>query len=779
LESFTPDGTTQRGTITGESGDTATLAMDAGEWYFLLVAVSKAGKWSDPSDAVLAEVQDFQQDIITDALLGFDSSLSDVQLSVNGKNTITNSTADAVSGTPGVSVGDRWQKWTTLAAGGKLLASWRWNGTLWIAEAMDPTYLPLVDIGQGTFGTLDGGRLGANTVTAKQILVSDTTNLHPDPKFSLGLLSMNGWVFDPTLNTGLGAASITAAAGTNYAPMTAQIPVTPLSYLYFAVDVAVTGGTVPEFNLRVYCYDKDGVNTNLGVPLDNNTDRAVDWVNQADGTYQTVDGKFQIPAGTQTIAFRPTFYNQAGTGEKLYITNAKIFRAANGKLIVDGEVSAIKLAAKIALISEIIAGDPAGNNAKMTPTGFKVMAASSDGSAPTQAVSLGTSSNDYLNVTDATGNTVASITMTGDMTATSLSVDAYDGTNGGITVGGTQVQDLLDGKGGDLLAWASRSSDGNFWAGTAVHPYLSLQMDGMIGGRAYMVSTTPIHTTSDTANSDVLVKLHLGPGTRAATTADPVIDQAYSVPASWTTGLRSPITFNRLLTPSSNDSMSLLLSYGVESTGRGKIIANGYRPVMVTVQDMGPALPQTGEDRNGISDAPSGGSTGGETAAPAVRKNYDQTWNATGLRSFMGSGAQYNYAPGAGYMYSGLQYGTSNGDMSSMAVFPSLPLAGATVTGVWVYVYYDFWYQGSGGNAYIGLHGQSGLTGTKPASTYAGFAGSMGWPRGAGRWIKIDSATYPGWAAGTHKGFTLGGSGGGYERYGYAHDPKIRVTWTK
>ena len=72
LESFDPDATTQKATITGESGDTATLALDSGEWYFLLVAVSKAGKWSDPSDAVLAEVQDFLQDAVTDALIDLD-----------------------------------------------------------------------------------------------------------------------------------------------------------------------------------------------------------------------------------------------------------------------------------------------------------------------------------------------------------------------------------------------------------------------------------------------------------------------------------------------------------------------------------------------------------------------------------------------------------------------------------------------------------------------------------------------------------------------------------
>ncbi|MFF2029522.1 hypothetical protein [Arthrobacter sp. NPDC058192] len=223
-----------------------------------------------------------------------------------------------------------------------------------------------------------------------------------------------------------------------------------------------------------------------------------------------------------------------------------------------------------------------------------------------------------------------------------------------------------------------------------------------------------------------------------------------------------------------------MLSYQVESAGRGKVIANGYRGVIMTVTDIGPAVPETGEDRDGTADAPPGGSTGGEVTAPPVRKNYDQTFPATGIRSFLGNGATYNWD--SGHMYSGLQYGTSNGDLSSMAVFgsaiSSAITSGGTVTGVWVYVYYDFWYQGSGGDAYIGLHGQTGLTSTAPAKTYA-HAASLGWPRAAGRWIKLSTSTWDGFRTGLHRGLTLGGSGGGYERYGYAHDPKIRVTWTK
>ena len=221
LESFTPDNTTQRATITGESGDTATLALDAGEWYFLLVAVSKAGKWSDPSDAVLAEVADAQQDVVTDALSGFDGSLTAVQMSVNGKNTFFDSTVDAAPSVPGITVSDHWRKWTTLAAGGKLLASWRWDGTTWLAESMDPTYLPLVDIGAGTFNNLTGDRLSATAIDGKIITgatFQTTATANRGLKWDATGLKM----WDPT-----GVQTLSADASTGYVTVTGRLRTGP------------------------------------------------------------------------------------------------------------------------------------------------------------------------------------------------------------------------------------------------------------------------------------------------------------------------------------------------------------------------------------------------------------------------------------------------------------------------------------------------------------------------------------------------------------------------
>lgn len=115
------------------------------------------GNFSNPSPAVSIVVRGVADTDI-------DQSLATMIASAGGGSTIYRSTA-----TPDPSKGkdgDTWEQWSTLGAGGKLLAFWRNSSGTWVQGALDPTYLPQVDIGQGTFGSLDGSRLAAHSVTA-------------------------------------------------------------------------------------------------------------------------------------------------------------------------------------------------------------------------------------------------------------------------------------------------------------------------------------------------------------------------------------------------------------------------------------------------------------------------------------------------------------------------------------------------------------------------------------------------------------------------------------
>lgn len=205
-------------------------------------------------------------------------------------------------------------------------------------------------------GAVTADKLVANSIYAKHIVVSDTTNLMQDPKLNLGLYDMGNFVFDQSLNAGKGAVKLTGApAGTTYGPYTGHIPVTEGDWFRFSADVAITNGTAPNFQLRMYWFDKNGTLTNLGVPLENNADKSTSFTG-LNGTYQTIQGMIQIPVGAVTVKFRPTWYSQPG-GENLFIANYNMSKAMNSSLIVDGSVTADKVVANAITAKHIVIGD--------------------------------------------------------------------------------------------------------------------------------------------------------------------------------------------------------------------------------------------------------------------------------------------------------------------------------------------------------------------------------------------------------------------------------------
>ncbi|WP_120991694.1 hypothetical protein [Arthrobacter sp. AG1021] len=79
VEVFTPSNETQLATITGELGDVAVVILDAGQWTFGLVAVSKAGKWSQMSDTVTLDGPGYPSPVdIQDELIQLDEKYDGV-----------------------------------------------------------------------------------------------------------------------------------------------------------------------------------------------------------------------------------------------------------------------------------------------------------------------------------------------------------------------------------------------------------------------------------------------------------------------------------------------------------------------------------------------------------------------------------------------------------------------------------------------------------------------------------------------------------------------------
>ena len=86
---------------------------------------------------------------------------------------------------------DVWQQWTTLEEGGTLVAAWLHDGATWVKRGIVEEYVPRIDVGEGTFGVLAGGRLEANSVTADALLIGGSRNLIPNGDLELG--DATGW----------------------------------------------------------------------------------------------------------------------------------------------------------------------------------------------------------------------------------------------------------------------------------------------------------------------------------------------------------------------------------------------------------------------------------------------------------------------------------------------------------------------------------------------------------------------------------------------------------
>src|SRR5699024_11171523 len=119
----------------------------------------------------------------------FESVLQDVQPSVDGKNKITYDLALPPASYVGA-VGDTWYR----TSGNSMIGFWKWDGAAWVQQELSTTVIPQIDIGAGTFGTLNGARLVAGSVAASSIAVGDFTNLATiDPVRGLNVTRPSAW----------------------------------------------------------------------------------------------------------------------------------------------------------------------------------------------------------------------------------------------------------------------------------------------------------------------------------------------------------------------------------------------------------------------------------------------------------------------------------------------------------------------------------------------------------------------------------------------------------
>lgn len=619
-------------------------------------------------------------------------------------------------------------------------------------------------------GSLTGRSIAAKSIKAEQLLIASDNNLITEPDFTAGGEAWgltSGFTIDPTAarNGGPALKIVNDATAQGKYNLPERIRIEPGAHYRMSVwiksNVAIpANGVLLIFKFFNSSGAESTITGGVSVATPANT-----WVE--------VEGVVEAPSDAIDISFGVFTSSSFSTGN-VWVDYVSAVRMGDAKLIVDGSVTADKLETDLVLATKIIAGNPDGTRAEMASDGFRVFAKDdpTDPESPvSEVVRMGVAStNDYFAIVKADGTLAASMSQDGMVSATGLTVQ------NDIEWKGESWASMYDALPKGIVAWGSRSDNSPWWAaGSLYQPYLSLTFDA-VAGRAYRVWSGPIQMAGDTTTAFPMANLHYATGSTITVSA-PRISQLIYDYNGIAADRRNTLTFNRLVTPASTQPHSLLISYGagLSNGGQGKIMGAGgsANAVILVVEDIGLAPAETGESPNGTAD----GATTNPPPPPA-KVNYVKTYYPTGTQSYTGTGAQYEY--NTGYLYSGLSP-AGYGDLRSMAMFGSqiaTDVGAGTITKVRVYAYYDHWYYNSGGTADITLYAGTSLPATL-ASVSGTTIASTSWPKPGGRWVTLSSATFASIKAGTARGIMFGGKGRGYLGYGFLHDVRLEVSYTK
>lgn len=313
-------------------------------------------------------INDRINDIMDDVVIA-----GDVAVAAGKRITASTSDPSSIDGYP---VGALWYKYV----GNEMVGAWRLlagSPNTWTPYTMSATapFFPKIDIGSGTYGDLEGGRLKAGTVLTKSLAVVDFTNQFTDPQFNAGY---GIWEKDGSgvKKQGTGAQHGTYYSATDFAVIPGEKFVG--GYTDTRSGSTSTGQSKVHMRRRIASTEAWAYFGELAM-----TASAGDIV----GTPRV------IPADTDRI--RLGFFTESSTPSTttIRISNLWIRKQTGSILLEDGAVTAEKvraneigaqhLQATIALLSRIIAGgDPNGERTEIGASGVRYFGPIGEASSP-------------------------------------------------------------------------------------------------------------------------------------------------------------------------------------------------------------------------------------------------------------------------------------------------------------------------------------------------------------------------------------------------------------
>lgn len=280
------------------------------------------------------------------------STATTAMTAANGKNTVIYSaTTPAATGRV---AGDTW---FNTADGNKI---YNFNGTAWVLDQLGTNAfadlsitnakIGSVDAAKITTGYLDAARIEAKSISVEKIAVGDFTNYCKDPSFEM-VTSSSGVFWTTKEQAHTGTKSLKMEGGSSYA-----------AYTLYSGGIEVQAGD--EFYVEFWAYRNNG---NIAVKL-NMSVRGYDGVWSWDSSGAAVAPATAVNkswvkyTGVITIPRTGTSYPQfklcsggAQTGG-WYFDDVIVRRRNRGELLVNGAVSAIKLAADSVDATKVVAG---------------------------------------------------------------------------------------------------------------------------------------------------------------------------------------------------------------------------------------------------------------------------------------------------------------------------------------------------------------------------------------------------------------------------------------
>ncbi|KQP81565.1 hypothetical protein [Aeromicrobium sp. Leaf291] len=428
------------------AGGVLTLPADSDvPTYVTLVAVSAAGTWSAPGD--VHEVTPFYYDETLEQLMAdFQADLTGAVSAVSEMGTAVAAAAQAASAanaaavaaqdsangknrvwyvtppTPYVGVvGDTWFD----AANGYRLN--RWSGTEWVASELGHQAIGSLDLGKATVGWLDvANRVKAGSITSPLLAVTGD-NVFPDTGFrtdafltsGTGGRFGNGTGWDVyTAGSGARAVRYTvpAGGGTGFFdifPVTSGTPSNePAKAAAREQWLQVSGGerwmlrfahykTATRFKVYANFLRTDG--TTGGVDLVCQEDNAV-WVTAAGNSTTMRSYVLTVPENVTHVALRVQVEGAAGQTWAMYGETPTLHRMESGRLLVDGIITAAKLAVG-AMTAKLIEGDViatalAGQRVQISQTGIATYNTANAITATLSAAAGGMNLSGVLNVAE-------------------------------------------------------------------------------------------------------------------------------------------------------------------------------------------------------------------------------------------------------------------------------------------------------------------------------------------------------------------------------------------